>query len=637
MWTSRASIRQPRSSRARVAGFGPGIASAGQRAARRIGQGGQHDRHGIAVPDAMTSRPSRGGAVNPTATRRRPSRTPNARWPGTAVQQRPVAGPVMAGQRQLELDGRGPIERLHRQAIGRARPFEMRRAGGGGQVEQRPPRRQACADIERQRARIGRAEGQPRPILGQDLARAAHRRHRGHGWPDRRTGRSGSAPSAAGSRRRTRRSCRPARPRAAGRGGAGASRYREPGPSGSPTGSSFASETRAISARSAGVGRPDDHPGPASRRPPAIAATRRSWGRAWAVMPSRPTIVSAATSALTIASSVASIVASNSASIAGSRDHPQLRRPSRAAGAAARRGSPRLPVANARMRSPLVSRRPAGAPDPERRPLGDPLALVRQERRVGRDDHDDRARARRRRSARPRRARDRRRRDRLADRHAVDAQPLAPAVVRLDEHAERPAAATRVEHPRRRPDPALELVADHPGAAADAALGDGPAAAAARAASASSAVTWKPSMSFSRPSHVSPTTGSDQATRRPARLRRSPDQRVVDDPDAVRVRQPDRAAQQAGLADPLEPGQLAVPVQPVRSRRRRVRSRCRRRAGRSRSRRSGPAPAATSGPSPRMIVRWPTRTPGTSVIALSGPGRPVPMAMPRSRARIAAA
>jgi hypothetical protein len=41
------------------------------------------------------------------------------------------------------------------------------------------------------------------------------------------------------------------------------------------------------------------------------------------------------------------------------------------------------------------------------------------------------------------------------------------------------------------------------------------------------------------------------------------DDPVVDDTDAVGVRDPDRPGQQAGLADPLEPGQLAVPVQAV--------------------------------------------------------------------------
>ena len=120
------------------------------------------------------------------------------------------------------------------------------------------------------------------------------------------------------------------------------------------------------------------------------------------------------------------------------------------------RGSARLPVAKPRNRSPLEC--PPVPPIramPETRPLGEPLALVGQERRVGRDDDDDRAEpaaARRAVGDGPRRPRAyglgiSRRRDRLADRDAVDAQPVAPAVVGLDEDADRPAAAT----PRRRP------------------------------------------------------------------------------------------------------------------------------------------------------------------------------------------
>ena len=48
--------------------------------------------------------------------------------------------------------------------------------------------------------------------------------------------------------------------------------------------------------------------------------------------------------------------------------------------------------------------------------------------------------------------------------------------------------------------------------------------------------------------------------------------------------------------------------------------------------RTGPLPT-TSGPSPRMSVVWPTRTPGTSVIALSDPVGRCPMAKPSSRSR----
>jgi hypothetical protein len=48
--------------------------------------------------------------------------------------------------------------------------------------------------------------------------------------------------------------------------------------------------------------------------------------------------------------------------------------------------------------------------------------------------------------------------------------------------------------------------------------------------------------------------------------------------------------------------------------------------------RTGPSPT-TSGPSPSMRVVWPTRTPGTSVMALAGPVGTCPMEKPRTRKR----
>ena len=58
------------------------------------------------------------------------------------------------------------------------------------------------------------------------------------------------------------------------------------------------------------------------------------------------------------------------------------------------------------------------------------------------------------------------------DRHAVDAEPRALAVVGLDQDADRVTATVGRHDPRRGPDPALELVADHPRPATDVALGD---------------------------------------------------------------------------------------------------------------------------------------------------------------------
>ena len=176
----------------------------------------------------------------------------------------------------------------------------------------------------------------------------------------------------------------------------------------------------------------------------AMTARSRSCGRAWAVMPSRPVTVGAATSALTIASSVDSMVASNSRSMTTSptartsyvpRPTGSRRRPEPAGQAVAgREGDEQVAAGVA-----------AGAADPgdaQPGPLGEPLALVRQERRVGRDDDDDRAGAGRRLDG-PcvvRAGHLDSTRDRLADPHAVDAQPGALAVVGLDQHPDRVAA-----------------------------------------------------------------------------------------------------------------------------------------------------------------------------------------------------
>src|SRR5207244_8694633 len=64
----------------------------------------------------------------------------------------------------------------------------------------------------------------------------------------------------------------------------------------------------------------------------------------------------------------------------------------------------------------------------------------------------------------------------LPDRHAGDAEVAASPVVALHQHAYGISAILRIEPSRGRPDPALELVVDHSGAAADTALYDAAAA-----------------------------------------------------------------------------------------------------------------------------------------------------------------
>ena len=152
-------------------------------------------------------------------------------------------------------------------------------------------------------------------------------------------------------------------------------------------------------------------------------------------------------------------------------------------------------------------------------------------------------------------------RDLLADPHPVDPQQLARPVVRLDQHADRPLSGA----PRRRADAALELVADHARPAADVALGDRPVGRRrerrvqvlgvdVEAVDVVERAVVRLADHRQRPDRVAHAVGPR------GRL----DQRVAHHPDAVRVRDADRPAQHPGLPDPLEPGELAVAVEPMR-------------------------------------------------------------------------
>ena len=109
-------------------------------------------------------------------------------------------------------------------------------------------------------------------------------------------------------------------------------------------------------------------------------------------------------------------------------------------------------------------------PEPERHAARDPFQLMREQRRVGGDDDDDGAAL----------------GDVGGDEHvrlgrgnlapdgdAGDAQIVARPVIALHEHADRVAAVLGIEAARRGADAALVAVADHAGAAADAAFLDG--------------------------------------------------------------------------------------------------------------------------------------------------------------------
>ena len=178
------------------------------------------------------------------------------------------------------------------------------------------------------------------------------------------------------------------------------------------------------------------------------------------VRPSFPVMVRAATRALTIASSVAPTVASNSGPMRslGSIVDAAPRPLRRAAGGGGREGHEQVARA--------VAGDAARAREAEGGPAGQPLQLVRQQRRVGGHHDDDGARlafeyARSSRSSWPTGT-------------PGDAELVAQAEVGLDEHAHRVAAVAPRQHARGGADAALELVADHPGAAADVALGHRP-------------------------------------------------------------------------------------------------------------------------------------------------------------------
>ena len=145
-------------------------------------------------------------------------------------------------------------------------------------------------------------------------------------------------------------------------------------------------------------------------------------------LPSRPVMSALATSALRIASSIAWTTASKNGSSAASGRKAALRhRP--------RRGRQRLPIRGGEGEEDVAGRVvgiAAGERHAERRPAGEPLQLVRQQRRVGGDDADDRALVLLRRPLDQGRLG-----EGAAEPQAPDGEVAAAAEIRLDEGAER--------------------------------------------------------------------------------------------------------------------------------------------------------------------------------------------------------
>ena len=266
------------------------------------------------------------------------------------------------------------------------------------------------------------------------------------------------------------------------------------------------------------------------------------------MLPPRPVIVSAARSAFTIDSSTASITASYSSLMRRS-----LRMRSSSSGASVSR--PRLPVAKQSAKSPLeISPIPPVRAIPKAGPPREPLTLAGQERSVGRDEDDDRACALAPRAAGPGPA--------PAAIRSPTGTPFTRSRCRWPWFActSTPTVAPSSSTSRGGADPALEAVADHARAAADGALVDG-------------AVTRRLERGGDvlRP-HVEAVDVVQEAVPRLADDGQAPvgavrlhcgDQRIADDADRVRVRQRDGRRQEARVAYPLEPGQLAVAVDPV--------------------------------------------------------------------------
>ena len=205
---------------------------------------------------------------------------------------------------------------------------------------------------------------------------------------------------------------------------------------------------------------------------------------------------------------------------------------------------------------------PAGPGDPQAGPLSDPLALVRQERGVGGQDHDDGA------GLGSGRMVVRRgnlgARDLPPDGHAVDREPFAAAVVRLDQRAHHVPTLLPRQRPGGRPDAALELVADHAGPTADVAFGDGPVGGRLQRRP---QVLGPDVLAVDVVEHPVPRLADHGQA--PPELPPPPaadvgrDQGVADHAHAVRVGDGDRGGEHAGLPDPVQAGDLAVAVQPV--------------------------------------------------------------------------
>ena len=271
----------------------------------------------------------------------------------------------------------------------------------------------------------------------------------------------------------------------------------------------------------------------------------------------RAVIVVAASIALRMASSVASMTASKSGFMAAFVS-VRTSATTAASGGASRRAKPRLPVAKAIARSPLEF-----SPTPPVRAIPNVARWASRRHCSGSSGASvatttmiDPLPA----GSGPSDARHGVEPDLQPHGDAVDGEPFAPAVVGLDEDSDDVVAGPA----RGGADPALEVVADHPGAAADGALVD--------------RTSRRGGVGLARVvgGHVEAVDVVEVAVPRLGDHGQRPrldagrqlldldrDQGVAHDPHAVGVRDGDRRVQQADLLEPRQPGHLAVAVEPV--------------------------------------------------------------------------
>ncbi|MND93713.1 hypothetical protein D3C80_859060 [compost metagenome] len=199
---------------------------------------------------------------------------------------------------------------------------------------------------------------------------------------------------------------------------------------------------------------------------------------------------------------------------------------------------------------------------PDTGPLRQARALVRQQRRVGGQGDDDRTHARLADVARCAKGR-MHCTQHLADRVAGYPQGAAHTVVGLHQYADGPAAGRAVQYPRSATDTALEFVADHPGAAADATFSHRP-----RLRSGKRRVDMLGSDMLTPDVVEHAVVGFQYRGHAPvgarlAHLALGRHQRIADHTDAVGVGVGNRRGQQAGLANPLKASGIAIAVEYV--------------------------------------------------------------------------